>query len=164
MGKLELVMETDMVSMYSPKHDGEDHNEFEKFLLANQAQQHPQLKTFFDAIISVIEKIGETGAYERYFRPEGGNVKAVPIYISIPKIDRKVGKMRLYCIRLSDKILILGNGTVTTAQRNEEDPVINSIVNELRNIDRDIKKLLKQAKTDSEDPIALKHIIETITL
>ena len=44
MGKLELVMETEKVSMYSPKYDGETLTEFEKFLSANQNQSHPQLK------------------------------------------------------------------------------------------------------------------------
>lgn len=58
MGKLELIMETEKVSMYSPKFDGEANNEFEKFLLANRSQTHPQLKKFFDAILSVIEKMG----------------------------------------------------------------------------------------------------------
>lgn len=34
MGKLELVLETNKVCMYSPKYDGEEQNEFRKFLLA----------------------------------------------------------------------------------------------------------------------------------
>ena len=85
-------METEKVSMYSPKFNGETQTEFEKFLSANQNQSHPQLKKFFDAIVSVIEKIGETGAYERYFRPEGGNVKAVPLYITISGINKKMGR------------------------------------------------------------------------
>lgn len=67
MGKFELIMETEKVSMYSPNFAGETNNEFEKFLLANRNQAHPQLKKFFDAILSVIEKIGETGACEHYF-------------------------------------------------------------------------------------------------
>lgn len=44
MGKLELVLETDKVCMYSPKYDGEEQNEFRKFLLANRSHGHPQLK------------------------------------------------------------------------------------------------------------------------
>jgi hypothetical protein len=63
MGKFDLILETDKVCMYSPKFDGEAQNEFEKFLSANNSHSHPQLKRFFDAIISVIEKMSETGAY-----------------------------------------------------------------------------------------------------
>lgn len=43
MGKLELVMETEKVSIYSPKYDGEANNEFEKFMLVNSAYANPQL-------------------------------------------------------------------------------------------------------------------------
>ena len=164
MGKLELVMETEMVSMYSPKYDGETQNEFEKFLSANKSQTHPQLVKFFGAILSVIEKIEENGACERYFRPEGGNVKAVPTYITIPRINKKVGKMRLYCLRLSDRMLVLGGGAVTTSQEYEDDPVILTIVGELRDIEAQIKRIVKQANTDYEDFDALKKIIETITI
>lgn len=164
MGKLELILETEQVCMYSPKYDGETQNEFRKFLLDNRSYKHPQLQKFFDAILSVIEKMGETGALERYFRPEGGNIKAVPIYVSIPRINKKVGKMRLYCIRLSDKLLILGNGAVTTSQSYEDDPALLAIIGQLREIERQIKVLTKQAKTDYEDFNTVKSIIETITI
>jgi len=164
MGKFELFLETDKVCMYSPKYDGETQNEFEKFLYANNSHSHPQLKRFFDAIISVIEKMSETGAYERYFRPEGGNIKAVPLYINTTKIDKKVGKMRLYCLRLSERMLILGGGAVTTALKNEDDPVLLAIIGDLREIEQHIKRIVKQANTDIDDFVALKHIIETITL
>lgn len=164
MGRLELIMETERVSMYSPKFDGEVNNEFEKFLLTNSNQTHPQLKKFFDAILSVIEKIGETGAYERYFRPEGGNIKAVPTYIDMPRMNKKIGKMRLYCLRLSEQMLILGGGAVTTSRKYEEDPVLLAIIGDLQDIEDHIKRLVKQADTDYDDFDALKKIIETITL
>lgn len=35
MGKLELVIESDNVSIYSPKYDGETQTEFEKFMSDN---------------------------------------------------------------------------------------------------------------------------------
>lgn len=164
MGKLELIIETDCVSMYSPKYDGDSYSEFEKFLLANRSHSQPQLKTFFDAIISAVEKIGECGARENLFRPEGGNIKAVPLYISFPRINKSVGKMRLYCLRLSENILILGGGGVTTAQRYEDDAALLKIVNDLRGIEKKIKRIAEQAETDYEDCEALKRIIETIIL
>lgn len=72
--------------------------------------------------------------------------------------------MRLYCIRLSDKLLILGNGAVTTSQSYEEDPALLAIIGQLREIERQIKVLTKQAKTDYEDFNTVKNIIETITI
>lgn len=69
-----------------------------------------------DTIISWLDRIGECGALERYFRYEGrygDGVSAIPVETS---------NLRLYCIRLSDKILIFGNGGVkdcTTWQDSE---------------------------------------------
>lgn len=59
MGKLELVIESDNVSIYSPKYDGETQTEFEKFMSDN----------------------GDCGARENLFRPEGNNIKAIPLCI-----------------------------------------------------------------------------------
>ena len=57
MGKLELVIESDNVSIYSPKFDGETQTEFEKFMSDNGSLPHPQLKKDFDAIIALIKKM-----------------------------------------------------------------------------------------------------------
>ena len=65
-----------------------------------------------------MDKIAETGAVERYFRPEGrygDGVGVIPIDVG--------NKVRLYCLRLSDKILVFGNGGVkdtATWQESEE--------------------------------------------
>ena len=47
MGKLELVIESDNVSIYSPKYDGETQTEFEKFLSDNGSLPHPQLSSLY---------------------------------------------------------------------------------------------------------------------
>lgn len=63
-------------------------------------------------IVAFINKIAQNGAFERFFRPEGkmaDHVVALPVLTS---------KLRLYCLRLSDKILILGNkGLVTITEK-----------------------------------------------
>lgn len=164
MGRLELSIETDSVSIYSPIFDGESMNEFDKFLVANSSHEEPQLKLFFDAIVSAIEKIVECGARENLFRPEGGHVKAIPLLVNLGRIDRHIGKIRLYCLRYSDQILIIGNGGVSTAGRYEDDPTLLAFVNDLRQIDRRIRRMVKQAETDYDDTIALKMIIESISL
>jgi len=61
-----------------------------------------------------IEKIGENGALERYFKPEG---KALAIPVPPPKSD-----LRLYCFRVSDQILILGNGGLKTSKKVKDSP------------------------------------------
>lgn len=61
------------------------------------------------------KKIEQKGALERYFRPEhkyGDNIGAIPI---------EYGRVRLYCLRISDKILIVGNGDIKTTAKWQED-------------------------------------------
>lgn len=164
MGYLELITETDNVSIYSPKYEGETLSEFEKFLVSNQSHSNPQLKIFFDAIISVVRKIEECGARENLFRLEGGKVKAIPLVVHIRRLDKTVGKMRLYCLRLSERVLIIGNGGVTTARRYEEDPIHFAYVTKLRELDQHIWRLVRQAGTDFDDFKALTEIIQSIII
>ena len=63
MGKLELVIESDNVSIYSPKFDGETQTEFEKFMSDNGSLPHQQLKKDFDAIIALIKKMSRNSPF-----------------------------------------------------------------------------------------------------
>ena len=101
---IELVEEHDAVNFYSIHLEDEELAEldrfFEKFPLGSPFDED------IDTIIAWLDKIGESGALERYFRHEGrfgDGVSAIPI---------DAGQLRLYCIRLSEKILIFGNGGV----------------------------------------------------
>ncbi|MCH5328869.1 MAG: hypothetical protein J1E02_07590 [Coprobacter sp.] len=163
MGKLELIRENEVVSMYSPLFSGESRTEFHQFLTANKSLTHPQLKAFFDNIVAVIRKMDSCGARENLFRPEGGRVKAIPLVISY-RTDKRIGKMRLYCLRLSDRLLILGNGGVTTKQKYQDDPHMLKAVEDLRQVDRLLKKEVKRQRADWNDFNTIKSIIETITI
>ena len=71
---------------------------------------------------NVIGKIADYGAFERFFRPEGkmnDRVCALPVLRS---------KLRLYCLRLSDSILILGNGGVKKTKTYNEDDALKGYV------------------------------------
>ena len=111
--KIELVEEYENVNFYSIHLDGEELTEmeafFEKFPVGCEYDDE------IDVIISWIDKIAEKGALERYFRPEGrygDGVGVIPIDVG--------NKVRLYCLRLSDKILVFGNGGVKDAASWEE--------------------------------------------
>ena len=84
----------------------------------------------------------------------------MPLFISPnSKIDKKIGKMRLYCLRYSEKILVLGNGGVSTLQKYEEDVWLNKCVNDLRTIDRIITKELKRIRKTIDDKEAIKVVV-----
>lgn len=85
-------------------------------------------------IVGFLGRIADFGALERYFRPEGkmnDNVVALPVVQS---------KLRLYCLRLSDKILILGNGGKKRSKTYEEDNELSGYVLTLQNFDQLIKE------------------------
>ncbi|MCQ2314920.1 MAG: hypothetical protein MJZ56_07130 [Bacteroidales bacterium] len=87
-------------------------------------------------IVAFINKIAENGAFERLFRPEG---KMSDSIVALPVIS---SKLRLYCLRLSDKILILGNGGVKNSRTYNEDDNLRGYVITLQNFE----KLLKEGQ------------------
>ena len=72
--------------------------------------------------------------------------------------------MRLYCLRYSEKILVLGNGGVSTSQKYKDDVWLNKCVNDLRIIDRIITKELKRIRKTIDDKEAIKEVIENIEI
>ncbi|BDX38458.1 hypothetical protein CYCD_18130 [Tenuifilaceae bacterium CYCD] len=93
-----------------------------------------------DIIIKWIDKIGERGALERYLRPEGkqkDNVWAIPI---------ETNNLRLYVLKLSDYILILGNGGIKTTSNYNEDAYLNSCVELLQELDGYIKSRISNGQ------------------
>jgi hypothetical protein len=72
----------------------------------NRFKDDPKFRQDVEIIVKWIRKIGDEGALERYFRPEDKGA-AIPIEGS---------KLRLYCYRVNDEILILGNGGLKTSQ------------------------------------------------
>ena len=144
MGKLELVIESENISIYSPKFDGETMTEFEKFMFINRDLS--------------------CGARENLFRLEGGNIKAIPLCVFLRRKDRSVGTLRLYCIRISDKILVIGNGGIKRTDTFQEDPALLGIVNQLRQIEHQIFVESKKAHVNYYDFDKMKPIIETITI
>ena len=78
------------------------------------------------------------GFLERYFRPEGkmrDNVCALPVVS---------GKLRLYCLRLSDSILIAGGGGRKTTKTYNEDENLTGYVISLQKLDELINVELKK--------------------
>ena len=75
---------------------------------------------------------------ERYYRPEGrygDGVGVIPIEVG--------NKIRLYCLRLSDKILVFGNGGVKDASTWEESETLAPYVRLLIDTSRFISSRIK---------------------
>ena len=128
--------------MFSICFDGSEESEFEKFL--NEFKDNATYNKDFNVILLALSKIIDKGALERFFRNEGrmnDNVKALAI-------DSR--KLRLYCLRISDQILILGNGGVKTTRTYQEDSRLSGYVMDLQTFDKVLLKAQKSGKVTIE--------------
>lgn len=135
---LKTIEQNDNVGLFSICFDGNEESEFEKFLY--EFKDNATYNKDFNVILMAISKIIDKGALERFFRNEGkmrDNVKALAI-------DSR--KLRLYCLRISDQILILGNGGVKNTRTYQENEKLSGYVMDLQTFD---KVLLKAQKSGS---------------
>jgi len=133
---IELLEEYDKVNFYSIRLAGEELTELEAFF--EKFPEGCEYDDDIDVIISWIDKIAERGALERYFRPEGNygdGVGVIPIEVG--------NKIRLYCLRLSDKILVFGNGGVKDSKSWQESETLASYVKLLIDTSRFISSRIK---------------------
>ena len=130
--ELYLIQNGENCTIYTLQFLRDVESEFEKFVA--KFRDDAEYSEDFSRIAAFIKRSAKTGALERYFRPEGkmnDSVVALPVTSS---------KLRLYCLRLSDRILVLGNGGVKTTQRYEDDTLLNGYVMTLQKFE----KLLRQ--------------------
>lgn len=135
---IEPFEEHDAVTFYTIRFKN-DTSETDKFF-----KNFPEGSEFdedIDIIIKWLDKIGENCALERYFRPEGkmkDKIFAIPLETS---------NLRLYCIRINDGIVILGNGGIKGTPDCHNDPLKNMNIMLLQNISFKLKKNIDRGKT-----------------
>ncbi len=131
---IKTIEQNDNVSLYSICFNGDELSEYEKFL--TMFKDNARLNRDFQTILLALAKIVEVGALERFFRNEGrmnDNLCGL-------SIDSR--RLRLYCLRISDQILIVGNGGEKTTRTYQEDKTLSGYVMDLQKFD----ELLKQAQ------------------
>ena len=133
-------------TLYTIQFLTEDWGEYLRFY--NRFKDDAKYNDDLARIATFIESIADLGALERFFRPEGkmsDRVCALPVIKS---------NLRLYCLRLSESILILGNGGVKKTRTYNEDDELRGFVVTLQNFD----KLIKQGVKDGTITISEKEI------
>ena len=63
------------------------------------------------------------------------------------------GKLRLYCLRISDKILILGNGGIKQTKTYNENQELNGYVMDLQKFDALLKAAEKEGSIIVEETV-----------
>lgn len=139
---LKTIEQNDNVGMFSICFDGSEESEFEKFL--GEFKDNATYNKDFNVILMALAKIIDKGALERFFRNEGrmgDHVKALAI-------DSR--KLRLYCLRISDQVLILGNGGVKTTRTYQENERLSGYVMDLQTFDRVLAKAQRTGRVTIE--------------
>ena len=144
---LKTIEQNDNVSLYSICFDSNNESEFENFLL--KFRDNAKLNSDFRIILFALEKIIDKGALERFFRPEG----KMSDRVSALSIDSR--KLRLYCLRISDQILIIGNGGIKNTRTYQEDETLSGYVLDLQKFD----ELLLQAQKNGSITIEKNVIV-----
>lgn len=104
------------VTFYAAKFSKNELNEFELF----DAKEFPDHAKELKLIYNALDIISEDGIADHYFVFEG-RADAMPrVKNAIKKANKKDFGLRLYCIRLTEKILILGNGDIKTKKDPED--------------------------------------------
>lgn len=142
LAKIQSVAQTEKAGLFTICFEGESFSEFEKFVTKYKDGYSKDLNVILAAINRML---GASGFLERYFRPEGkyrDHVCALPL---------QSGKLRLYCLRLSDSVLIAGNGGVKTAKRYEDCEELNGYVVTLQKLDEALKQAVKKGNVTIEE-------------
>ena len=123
--------QTDAAGLFTIIFENENQSEFVKFV--NKFKDDAIRKNELRIILNQIDVMLQKGIEERRFRPEGkmsDGVAALPVYQS---------GLRLYCLRLSDSVLIVGNGGVKSTKTYQEDEDLNGYVISLQKLDNLLK-------------------------
>lgn len=151
--ELYLIQDGENCTIYTLQFLRDVESEFEKFV--TKFREDAEYSEDFSRIAAFIKRIAKNGAMERYFRTErkmNDSVVALPVTSS---------KLRLYCLRLSDKILILGNGGVKTSQRYEYDTLLNGYVMTLQKFEQLLRQEVALGNVNiTESTIETDYIFE----
>ncbi len=143
--RIKTIEQNDNVSLYSICFNGDELSEYEKFL--TKFKDNARLNRDFQTIILALSKIIERGALERFFRNEGrlnDNLCAL-------SIDSR--RLRLYCLRISDQILIIGNGGEKTTRTYQESEELSGYVMDLQKFDEILRQAQKTGVVSIENNV-----------
>ncbi len=126
--EIKLIQEGKMAKIYTIHFVDNAESESDSFF---ESVDYDEYEEEIDTITSLFDRMcNQNGTVERYFKNEGqinDRVYALSVYNKL---------LRLYCIRINDNVLIVGNGGVKTTRTYQEDPKLHAHVKDLINLDR----------------------------
>ena len=140
---IDVIGKSERATLYSISFEMDGTTEFEKFV--EEFELNSVFNQDYQRIIAALQVILQKGALERFFRPEGkmdDHVQAIPI---------GGGRLRLYCLRISEQIVILGNGGVKTTASYQQDPKLFGYVMDLQRFERILKENIDKGYVSIEE-------------
>lgn len=140
--EIQSVAQAEKGSLFTICIDGDSVSEFEKFIIKHNESYNADLNTILTAIKRML---AQSGFLERYFRPEGkysDRVCALPI---------QSGKLRLYCLRINDSVLIVGNGGIKNSKKYQDCDDLNGYVIDLQSLDKALNIAVKKGNVTIEE-------------
>ena len=111
------------VTFYTVRWDEAELSETDKFIAKYKSSTSN--RSDLDEILTLILEIGEyRGASDVYFRRHAGKAKELPPLTAF-EIQYFHNNLRLFCIKVTDNIVILFNGGRKTSQTTQDSPDLN---------------------------------------
>lgn len=117
------VRSGDAGSIYTIQFQGENETEFDKFLINKEiAKEQDSLAR----LVAKLESMSDDYGFEsELFKEEEGS--RWDYVVAIPE-----GKLRLYCLRIENVLLVVGNGGVKTTRTYQQDAHLYASVEDLQ--------------------------------
>lgn len=140
---IQKVAESDVATMFTIKFEEDNETEFQKFY--QKFRESAEYSRDFQVIASTIVKMLERGFHERNFRPEGR------ISDDLCALDINSRRLRLYCLRLSDSYLIVGNGGVKDKRTYQECSELLGYAIDLQKLDAILRDMIRRGIITTEE-------------
>lgn len=140
------VLLTDKADIFSIRLGNSVASAFQSFYIQFKDSQDSFVADDLNRILATIKTIGQKGVLENEMRPEShmnNRVCAIPLTV-LPRDKKQHGTLRLYCIRVSDRLFVLGGGGLKRVQTYEEDEYLSEQVELLQKIDQAFHRLEEQ--------------------
>ncbi len=137
---------TETAEIFSIRIDQKEKTELQEFLIAFKNIKQYNLRQDYEQILKTIAGISDHGVKESFFRHEGkmnDRVCAIPLFSSGRKSN---GRLRLYCIRISDELLIFGGGGLKTTRTYQENEQLTEYVHTLQKIDKTLSRMESEGR------------------
>lgn len=133
------------VTYYTIRKDGAAETETDKFFL--RFEHDPQYRASVQHLATfILDAMGDhLGAREEYFRFENAASALPPQPFAVRNLDFEFSNfpLRLYCLRLSCKLVILMNGGIKTSQAVQDSKDLSMKFNEANAFAKAIEKALR---------------------